>query len=92
MAASSLLLRLYFLPCITSVNEIIVAGNALDLFPVPATDELTIQVGKGGYYSFTIINAIGQTLIQQQINATHTLEDVNKLVHPLYYTSFGGKN
>ena len=79
-------------PCITSVNEIFVTGNTLDLFPVPATDELTIQVSKGVYNSFAITNAIGQVLIQQQINATHTLVDVNKLIPGLYYISFSGKN
>lgn len=56
------------LPVSTSVNTVANFGNDIKLFPVPATDMLHITTGGHNNIQAIIINAVGQTVWQGQVN------------------------
>ena len=62
------------------------------IYPNPATDELTIQLDKDAYNSFTITNSVGQVLLQQPLTATQTKVNVKTLAAGLYYITLRGEN
>ncbi len=76
--------------CPTSVPEI--AGkNNVALFPNPATNTLTIKMDDGAYSSCTISNTLGQAVMQQQLNGTHTNISVAALPPGMYYVTLYGE-
>jgi Secretion system C-terminal sorting domain/Bacterial Ig domain len=66
--------------------------EVLRVYPNPVSDELTIQLDKDVYNSFTISNTIGQILIQQGISTTRTKVDVSMLPGGLYYIALNGES
>ena len=77
-------------PCNTGVSTTTTASTTPELFPNPATDELTIKTA-GNYSSFTITNGMGQVVAQQQIATKETTLNVNTLAPALYYITFKGE-
>ena len=73
----------------TGVAEIQEAGNAA-IYPNPAYDELTIKTGSASFHSFTIINQLGQVLLQGQLTGAQTTADIKSLSSGLYYISLSG--
>ncbi len=75
----------------TGVKNITKGG--VEIFPNPAADELTIQLGDlSAYNVFTITNNLGQQLMQQKIIATQTKVDLLNLPAGVYYITFRGDN
>ncbi len=66
--------------------------NKAELYPNPASEELTIKTSKGAYNTFTITNSIGQVMIQQHITSTEASVPVNALPVGMYYILFKGEN
>ena len=64
----------------------------IEIYPNPATDELTIKMDKGAYNSFTITNSVGQVFMQQQLSTTQTTINVKTLPAGLYYITLRGEN
>ena len=63
-----------------------------EIYPNPATDELTIKMDKNAYNSFTITNSVGQVFMQQQLATTQTTVNVKTLPAGLYYIALRGEN
>ena len=75
-----------------AVNSMQSAVGSIQVFPNPATNELTILSTDQHFNQFTISNSIGQELIQQPLTATQTKVNVNTLPAGLYYIMFRGDN
>ncbi len=83
--------------CLTSTKNITAAKAGIQLFPNPASDELTIKIDQNTNVSFTITNSIGQEIISQPLLGTNgsTIQanvNVSTLPAGLYYISFRGDN
>lgn len=70
----------------------LVACPLIQIYPNPATDELTIKMDQNAYASFTITNSIGQEIMQQPLSAAQTQVNVSKLPAGVYYITFKGEN
>ena len=68
------------------------SGNRVELYPNPATDELTIMMDKDAYTSFTITDVVGQALINNELNAERTRISIKDLPAGLYYVTLKGNN
>ena len=66
--------------------------SKVSLFPNPAGDELTIQLEKSNYNSFTISTATGQLVMQKAISNTITKVDIKALPAGLYLVELRGEN
>ncbi len=76
----------------TTGVKAMVNNPAIQIFPNPTTDELTIKMTQNAYNAFTITNSIGQQLIQQPLTGTETKVNVSVLPSGLYYITFRGDN
>jgi len=65
---------------VTTINN-----EAIQLYPNPATNILTIKSSNNQFISFSITNSIGQTLIQKNITTIQTTVDVKALTPGIYY-------
>ena len=80
---------IYSGPAASGVNN--VNKSDLELFPNPATDELTIQLGDlSTYHMFTVTNNLGQQVIVKKLTAVHTTIDLVQLPAGVYYITFKG--
>jgi len=68
------------------------SGETYKIYPNPVTDELTIAANRSVYNSFTIINAIGQTLKQQSITLDEVTVNTHNLPSGIYYIRLIQKN
>ncbi len=75
-------------PCVNAVNQIHTAANAIELYPVPARNELVIKTKTIYYSTFTITNPLGQVLLTGDIKSIQTIADVSKLPSGFYYITF----
>jgi uncharacterized repeat protein (TIGR01451 family) len=66
--------------------------QTVEIFPNPATDELTIKMDNGAYASFIIANDIGQVMVQQQLSTAQTRVNIKSLSPGLYYITLKGDN
>jgi len=64
----------------------------IQLYPNPATDELTIKTNQNTYTSLTIANTLGQLMLQQPLNTTQTTISLKTLPSGIYYISLKGEN
>ncbi len=76
----------------TAVQDVQQENNKVELYPNPASDELTIKTSKRAYTTFTITNSIGQVFIQQHILSTETSVPVKDLPVGVYYILFKGEH
>ncbi len=76
--------------CGETVVDDVIASDEVKLFPNPVTDVLHINTTNRMYQTLTITNSIGQTILQQNINATETAIPVSKLAADIYYISLRG--
>jgi uncharacterized repeat protein (TIGR01451 family) len=60
------------------------------IFPNPATDELSIITQQGDYKSFSISNLMGQVKLEQEINSTQTTINIQSLPTGVYYITLKG--
>ena len=79
----------------TAVSSVQPKAGAIQLFPSPTTDELTIKIDRSTYLSFTISYSIGQEIINRPLPGTNgsTIQasvSVSSLPAGLYYIIFRG--
>jgi len=82
-------------PChpIAGINQTLAGSpNDVEIYPNPATNELTIEMIMGAYNSLTVTNSIGQQFIQQQINTAQTTVNINMLSAGIYFITLRGEN
>ena len=80
-------------PCSsTGINETTLAEGAVNIYPNPATDELTIEMNKDDYSSFSISNSLGQVLIKQSLSAPQSNVHIAMLAAGMYYITLKGSN
>jgi len=77
--------------CPTGVPEVTGKTNVA-LFPNPATNTLTIKMNEGAYSSCTISNTLGQVVMQEQLNGSHTNISVAALPAGMYYVTLYGEH
>ena len=65
-------------------------SDKVQIFPNPASDELTIVMDNGAYNAFTISNSLGQQMIRQQISSPHTTVGIKSLPAGVYYITLRG--
>mgnify|MGYP003339706370 CR=1 FL=1 len=65
---------------------------SLHVFPNPVKDELVVRMEQGAFTSFTITNAIGTELMQQEVTAADTKVDVKELPAGVYYITLKSEN
>ena len=68
----------------------IVSKQNYQIYPNPATDELTIKMDKDAYNSVTISNSMGQVMMQEPINNSMTKVDVKVLPAGIYFVTLRG--
>ena len=64
----------------------------LEVFPNPATNELTVKANKDVYNSIAITNTIGQQFVVQTIDENITKINVKSLTQGVYYLTLSGHN
>ena len=78
--------------CIIAVKQVPGRDNGVAVYPNPANDELTIEMGEGAYNAFSITNIVGQQVMRQSLNKTTTALCVGELLPGVYFISFSGEN
>lgn len=73
---------------ITTVNK----DNNIELYPNPATNELTIKTMQGDFSSLSITSSIGNVVMQHTVNSTSTKLDIQSLPPGIYYVSLKGNS
>ncbi len=68
------------------------AAQSVLLYPNPADNILTISAGTSHYSSYTLTNALGQVLQQQDITNNLTTVNIKSLPAGLYYVQVRGKD
>lgn len=58
----------------------------------PASDVLSVSLNGSGYSAYTIINSLGQLLVQQQITGAQTTIDIKPLPAGVYRIRFTGNS
>ncbi len=66
--------------------------TGLSVYPNPVRDELVIQMEPGSFTSFTVTNAMGAEVMQQDISAAQTRAAVSQLPAGVYYITLKGDN
>ena len=84
--------RDYSVTILSPLSTAQLAVGTIEIFPNPATDELTIKMDNGAYTTFTITNSVGQQIQHQSLTATQTKVDVSGLPAGLYYITLMGDN
>ena len=73
------------------VEEESVASGEVNLFPNPATNEITIQMDGTGYSSFAVTNIMGKVMLQQNISGEETTVNVRELAPAIYFITLRGE-
>jgi sugar lactone lactonase YvrE len=70
------------------------AANIKDwnVYPNPATGQLTIKTAQDAYSNYTITNSVGQILLQNELSGAATNVNVKTLVPGLYYITLSGES
>ncbi len=71
---------------------VLVNSNKAEIYPNPASDELTIMTETGAYTSYSITNSMGQMMNHQSITSTYTKVDIKALPAGLYYVTLRGES
>lgn len=66
------------------------ADNKMELYPNPATNQLTIKTLHGDYSSLAIMSSVGNTVMQHEITGISTSIDVASLPAGIYYITLKG--
>lgn len=74
----------------TSVTELNDADAGFNVFPNPASSELTISLEKGNYSTVTITNSVGQQVLSQQLNGQNTKLNIHALPAGSYFVTIKG--
>ena len=69
-----------------------VATAALELFPNPASNELTVKITNGNYSTISVINSVGQEVMKQEVNGINTKLNIKALPAGGYYISVKGNS
>lgn len=64
--------------------------SAVEIFPNPAHDEITISMNENAYSSVTITNNIGQVVAQSTIAKGESTINIKSLPAAIYYVTFRG--
>jgi trimeric autotransporter adhesin len=78
-------------PCTNAVSTLPGTDN-VNLFPNPATDEVTLKMDDLYFNSLTIANNLGQVLIDKKIAAPETTINVHLLPPGVYFVTLRGEN
>lgn len=78
------------LPCTNGVSELNSQPGYVELFPNPASDEITIKMTGTAYNAYTITNDIGQTVMLGSLMKEETSVAIKKLPSAMYYITFRG--
>lgn len=84
--------KIISVPVCEGIRSIANNNNGIEIFPNPVTDYLTIDITQGTYQSCTITNALGQVMMQQQLNKKQTTLDLSRLSPGLYFVSLQGES
>jgi hypothetical protein len=76
----------------TYVAPVSALNAAFEIYPNPATDELTIKIDNGAYNAFIITNQLGQMIMKHSLNATQTEVGIHALAPGLYNITLTGEN
>jgi hypothetical protein len=76
----------------TGVAPVSALNAAFEIYPNPATDELTIKIDNGAYDAYTITNQLGQVITKQTLNTAQTEVGIHALTPGLYTITLSGKN
>ena len=69
-----------------------VATAPLELFPNPASNELTVKITNGNYSTISVINSVGQEVMKQEVNGINTKLNIKALPAGGYYISVKGNS
>ena len=76
----------------TAAVKAVSTNTAINIYPNPATDLLTVKTTHGTYSSLTISNAIGDILMRTQITTSETKVPVSTLPPGTYFVSIKDDN
>ena len=63
-------------------------NNAIELFPNPAKNQLTIKMDQGAYSSLYVTNTVGQVIIAESVSNSVTRLNIASLPAVIYYVTF----
>jgi uncharacterized delta-60 repeat protein len=67
------------------VNEVEKEKCEIKVYPNPATNSITFNTGMFKDFKLRIFNAIGQTVLQKQLNSSSTTLNIQNLTQGIYY-------
>jgi uncharacterized repeat protein (TIGR01451 family) len=67
------------------------ATKPVEVYPNPATGQLTMSMAPGAFSSFTIANMLGEQVSHGQLAASLTTIDIKGLAPGMYYITFRGQ-
>jgi hypothetical protein len=76
--------------CTTSINENTL-GNALDIYPNPARDIVTIAVPAGETYSVKVTNLLGAVVYSETINKEKASINLATIARGVYFITVESK-
>jgi len=79
-------------PCTSGVSETSPGNYSIEVYPNPASDELTVKADADRYQSLAITNELGQMIIRSPIRSIQTSVDLRSLPSGLYYVILRGDN
>ncbi|MCX6181480.1 MAG: glycosyl hydrolase family 18 protein [Bacteroidetes bacterium] len=80
-----------FTSCLSTETDEIAVASALNLYPNPAADQLTVESELLQSQTLSIYNAFGQLVLQQNIADVKTILDISSLSSGFYTLSVGGE-
>jgi uncharacterized repeat protein (TIGR01451 family) len=78
------------IPLPTGINNTLI--RAVEVYPNPVMNLLTISTDEKAYESATIYNMLGQTIMTHKINEPTSTMDVSNLTPGIYYVNLKGSN
>lgn len=78
----------------SAVDDAVIPGLSLDVYPNPSTDELNLRINEGdlSQFQYTLITLEGKTLILKKISKNLTRIDMNTYSAGSYFLKIIAKN
>ena len=76
----------------SSVSSLQPIAGSPEVYPNPASDELTIKMENGLFNAYSITTSIGTTILSQTITQPQTTISIKALPKGIYYVNFKGNN
>ncbi|MDP1803199.1 MAG: T9SS type A sorting domain-containing protein [Bacteroidota bacterium] len=74
----------YINQTVTGIKKLLVEKNSISIFPVPASEFITVKFNDGSKNTISIVDVRGQLIINKEINGSDVI-DIKKLEPGIYF-------